>query len=124
MKLESILVYLLLLGTQVLGILGVLGVIISAILYYFMSDLSGFIGNLSTIVSIVLGVASIVYTFISGSDTTKQLLEMHAATKKELEKVREELGPEDNFGDHNSNQILDKIGRKSNLTNNTQNGTK
>lgn len=101
---------LLLFSTLVLAILGVLCAVLAAYFYANMSDLSGFLGNLSTIISIVLGAVSIVYTFISGKDTAEQLLSMAHSTKNDIRSMREDLGPKGNFGDENVEGILKKIG--------------
>lgn len=67
--------------TYFFGGIGLLFAFISVVLYVLNCNLYDAIGSVSTIISIVLGVVSIIYTYISGEHSNKTVSEINKEIK-------------------------------------------
>ena len=92
---------------RVVVIIGLFITFLSAILLLTNGKYSEFVGIVSTIISIVLGFVSIVYTYISGQDTLKTLNEIRNENSKLVEKINYELS-KNNYDETNINTLLKK----------------
>ena len=77
--------------TFVFATLGLIGGVVSAILFFINADSYGAVGAFSTIVSIILGVVSMVYTFSSGKETSDLFQQMNRKLKR-LDEQIDEIG--------------------------------
>lgn len=68
------------------------------------SPRSNVIGIISTILSIILGVVSIIYTYISGKETMNVLEEIKRQNSRLVDKINYELS-KDNYNDKNIEYI-------------------
>ena len=67
-------------------------------------NVSSFVGTISTIVSIVLGMMSFIYSYVSGKQTLEYLNEIKEENDKLVERLNYELSKE-NYGDKNVENI-------------------
>ena len=77
--------------TFIYSIISVMIALVSAILFLIGSDAAGAVGVVSTILSIVLGVVSIVYTYVSGQETIKALDKIVEQNKSLVNKINSDL---------------------------------
>lgn len=92
----------------VFAVIGIVFSVFAAILYSIGCDWSSAIGAVSTIISIVLGVVSIIYTYVSGEHTIKTLEEIERQNRKLVDKINHELS-KDNFNEKNIEYIQSTI---------------
>lgn len=90
--------------------IGVLFALLSAFFLYLGNNCADILGYISTIISIVLGLVSIVYTYHSGKKTEDTLSEIKNQNKMFVEKITEELC-DNNYGRQNLENIKEKIGK-------------
>ena len=88
----------------ILTILGLLLVAGSIGLGFFNKDLASTIGTISTVISIILGISSFVYSFLSGEKTLQYLDEMKAQNDSLVERINMELA-KNNYGRKNVESI-------------------
>ena len=88
----------------ILTILGAVLVFLSIILGFCNKDLASTVGIISTIVSIVLGMSSFIYSFISGEKTLQYLNEIKAQNDALVERLNYELSKA-NYGQKNIESI-------------------
>lgn len=91
----------------VISVIGIILAFLSAILYLTNCSWSNSIGVFSTIISIVLGLVSIIYTYISGEKTIQVLDEIEKQNKSLVNKIVFELS-DSNFDEVNIESLLDK----------------
>ncbi len=103
----------LIIGTFVLAIVGIILGLISAILYFINCDSYGAIGVISTIVSILLGIISIVYTYKSGEET----FELFSKFRDNLNKLDEQI----DTIDKQNHSLVEKITQELSKENYNQN---
>lgn len=88
----------------VLTVLGLILVLLSVILGFCNQDWASTIGMVSTIVSIILGMGSFIYSFISGEQTLQYLNEIKAQNDTLVERLNYELSKA-NYGQKNIESI-------------------
>ena len=93
--------------TFIYSIISVMIALVSAILFLIGSDSAGAVGVASTILSIVLGVVSIVYTYVSGQETIKALDKIVEQNKSLVNKINTDL-LQDNFDEANIETLREK----------------
>lgn len=108
-------------ATFIFASFGILLALISAILYLIGSDCYGAIGIFSTVISILLGVVSIVYTYFSGKETSalfsqldqriakldEQIVKIDEQNRTLVSKIQMELS-KDNFNQANIDGIRNR----------------
>lgn len=90
------------------AILGIVGVIVSAYLYGTDDNWASMIGSISTIISIVLGVISIVYTYVSGQATIDLMNQIVNHNASLVEKINSDLA-KGNLDEENLKYIRDSL---------------
>lgn len=106
-------------GLTVVYIVACTGILLSvtaAILYLIGGDAYGAVGAVSTIISIVLGVVSIGYSYFSGKKTDETLGNIKSQNEKLVAKINYELS-RDNYDQNN----IDAIRRTLDTTNRCEN---
>lgn len=88
----------------ILGIAAIVLAVVSAILFIWGSDYTGAVGVVSTIVSTLLGVISIIYTYHSGNKTENLLDEISRQNKTLTDKIHSDLISK-NFDEENLDNI-------------------
>lgn len=88
-------------------ILGILLIVGSIIVYFCSKDLSLLFGTLSTIVSIILGISSFIYTYVSGKESLQTLNEIKKQNDKLIERLNQEL-MKGNLG-HKNIENIEKV---------------
>lgn len=88
--------------------IGILLAVLSSFLYIHSSEWTSAVGIVSTIISIIMGMISIVYTYISGKETMSTLIEIKKQNKSLVDKINHELS-KDNFNDNNIDYIKSTI---------------
>lgn len=86
--------------TLVFGIIAILLSLISAILFVVGCDYAGAVGVVSTIISVLLSLVSIVYTYISGKATSKLMEKIAKQNNEFIEKIKADI-LRDNYNDAN-----------------------
>lgn len=84
--------------------IGIVLSIMAAFLYLIDCNWSGAIGAVSTIISIVLGIVSMLYTYISGKETVETLEEMKRQNRRLVDKINHEIS-KGNFNEDNIEYI-------------------
>lgn len=82
--------------------------VVSAFLYLIDCNWSNAISAVSTIISIALGLVSIVYTYISGKETMETLEEIKRQNSKLVDKINYEIS-KDNYNERNIEYIKSSI---------------
>ena len=90
------------------GTVSVLFAMASAILFLIGCDYSGAVGVFSTIISTVLSVVSILYTYISGNKTIKLMDDITRQHKTLVGKVQSDL-VKDNFDEENIENLRNSM---------------
>ena len=88
-----------------------MGVVLSfaaAVLYLIGNNWSNAIGAASTIISIVLGLVSIIYTYISGKETMETLEGIKMQNRRLVDKINHEIS-KGNFNEDNIEYIKSTI---------------
>jgi len=75
----------------IFGAIAILIASVSAILLFVKSESSAAFGVISTIMSILLSIAAMLYTYISGKDTLQLLEKIESQNKKLVDKINLEL---------------------------------
>lgn len=76
----------------VFSVIGLLLALISSILFWIGCDWAGAVGVFSTIISIILSVISLIYTYCSGVQTIKVLRKIENQNTILVKKISKELG--------------------------------
>lgn len=84
--------------------IGMILALLSAILYMFNNDWTSAVGVVSTIISIVMGMVSIVYTYVSGKETMTALEEIKKQNSRLVDKINYELS-KNNYNEENIEYI-------------------
>lgn len=95
-------------GLYVVAIFGIVGVIVSAYQYGQNNDWTNLIGSISTIVSIVLGIVSIAYTYVSGQETIDAINQINSHHTRLVEKINSDLA-KGNLDEENLKYIRDSM---------------
>lgn len=90
---------------------GIAFAMISAVLYLIGCDWSNALGAFSTVISIVLGLVSIVYTYVSGREMQITLDEIKKQNSRLVDKINYELS-KDNYNEKNIEYIKSTIEEK------------
>lgn len=88
----------------ILTILGLVLVLFSIILGFYNKDLASVVGTISSIVSIILGMSSFIYSFVSGEKTLQYLDEIKAQNDALVQKLNYELSKA-NYGQKNLESV-------------------
>lgn len=91
--------------TRILAVIGVVFAFISAILFLIGNSCVDAISVASTIISIILGFISIVYTYVSGEETLKTLKEIKKENHSLIQKINHEL-TKNNYDEANIDSLL------------------
>ena len=75
----------------IFGGVGILFALISSVLFFVRSGYSSAFGVFSTIISIVLGLAAMLYTYISGKKTLELLNKIEIQNKRLIDKINTDL---------------------------------
>ena len=89
---------------KTLIIIGILLVLLSIILAFYNQDISSMFSTISTIISIILGARSFVYTYVSGEETLNHLHEIKSQNDRLVSKINQELSKE-NYDKNNIENI-------------------
>lgn len=89
---------------KTLIIIGILLVFLSIILAFYNHDISSMVSTISTIISIILGAGSFVYTYVSGEETLNHLDEIKSQNDRLVSKINQELSKE-NYDKNNIENI-------------------
>lgn len=92
--------------SYILASFGLGCIILSFVFAYKCKTMSEMLSNLSTIVSIVLGVVSILYTYCSGEDTIKKMNDILIQYSNLTEHISHEAS-KNNYDEHNLEHIKD-----------------
>lgn len=79
--------------------------------FLFNDDLASLLGNISTVISIILAISSFIYSFISGEQTLKLLDEIRAQNSSLVDRINFELS-KDNYDKKNIENIDKMIDNK------------
>lgn len=92
----------------VLMVIGIVLIIVSIGLGICDKDLSLTLGTISTIISIILGAGSFIYTYVSGEETLHHLDEMKSQNDRLIRRLNQELA-KDNYGISNIENIYEEM---------------
>ena len=95
-------------GVYFIAILGLVGVLASVCLYFKDNNCANLIGSLSTIISILLGVVSIAYTYVSGQKTIDAIQQINDHHALFVEKINSDLA-KGNMDEENLKNIRDSM---------------
>ena len=88
----------------VFALVGILLAFASAIIFFFNKEFSSGVGVFSTVISILLGIYSIIYTYVSGQETLKLLQDIKERERRLVDKINHELS-KDNYDRDNINSL-------------------
>ena len=77
--------------TIIISCIAVVFALISAILFIVGCDYAGAIGIVATVVSVILSLVSIIYTYISGKETIKSLKNIEKQNEQFIIQIKSEL---------------------------------
>lgn len=92
---------------KTLIVTGILLVFLSICLAIYNQDISSMFSTISTIISIILGAGSFVYTYVSGEETLNHLDEIKSQNDRLVSKINYELSKE-NY-DNNNIENVDRL---------------
>lgn len=92
---------------KTLIVTGILLVFLSICLAIYNQDISSMFSTISTIISIILGAGSFVYTYVSGEETLNHLDEIKSQNDRLVSKINYELSKE-NY-DNNNIENIDRL---------------
>ena len=95
-------------AVYIIAVTGLVCAVAAAIFFFLGCSWTDAIGAIATVISIVLGVVSIVYTYVSGKETMHVLNEIRKENLKLVEKINYELS-KSNFNEENINNIRKSI---------------
>lgn len=97
----------------IIACLGVIASVVSVVLLSLTKNSSSTVGVISTIVSIVLGAISIIYTFFSGQKSLETLNNMEKQYDALVKKINQEIS-KDNYDKENIAAVNEMIAESIN----------
>lgn len=94
-------------ATWILAVIGIVSSLIAAIMLLRDCAYGDAVSTVSTSISVVLGIISILYTYVSGEETLKALNEIRRENQSLVQKINYELA-KNNYDEENISNLLKK----------------